>query len=352
MSTLPFKNPPARSGPRVLYVGGEGRSGSTVLERLLTDTPGVLGVGEAKFLFGLGVGNRELCGCGDPVIDCELWREVGVRLAGGWESPAGVELVAFFRKVNSLQSLPIVLSGRGEMVARARSVLSEMYSLLTELSGAQLIVDSSKHPGWAYLLAGVDDVDLRVVHLVRHPSAVVYSWSRPSVRPHAASSEDVRYLPAHRPLEVALRWDIFNALFHELERRGVPTLRIRYEDYVENLDGVLDECLRFADVDRSTAPGPVIPAHGIAGNPSRFAPAGTKINRDDRWVTGLPENTHAMVSAMTWPVRARYGYRADRGGFFGPPGRCITGGVTTASSRDGYRKEEVPPQDFRSGVGQ
>jgi Sulfotransferase domain len=312
---------------RVLYIGGEGRSGSTILERLITDNPGVCGIGEVKWLFGMGVGNRELCGCGRLVVDCPLWKEIGVRLAGGWETPAGSDLVAFFRDVNHVRNLPIILSGRGGMVTRARRVLGEMYPAIAELTGADVVVDSSKHPSWAFLLAGLENIDLRIVHLVRHPSAVVYSWSAPVARPHAASSASWRFMPAHRSWEVAIRWDIFNALFHRLEQRGVPTLRIRYEDYVEDLKGVVEECLRFAGIDRGPVPGRTIDEHGIAGNPSRFAPAGTTINRDDRWVEGLGENRHAMVSAITWPIRMRYGYRADRQRFFGPPGPSITGGV-------------------------
>ncbi len=314
-----------RGATRVLYIGGEGRSGSTVLEGLITDRPGVCGVGEAKYLFTMGVANGELCGCGAPVLDCPLWREIGVELAGGWGTPEGKELVHFFGEVNRLGNLPIVLSGRGAMVARARAVLGAMYPMIAERTGAQLIVDSSKHPGWAYLLAGVPTIDLRVVHLVRHPSAVVYSWSQPVARPTAAASAAEHFIPAHRPTEVAIRWDIFNSLFHRLEHRGVPTLRVRYEDYVEDLGGVLDACLAFAGVTGSDAVGGAPAQHGIAGNPSRFAPAGTSITRDDRWVTGLAPRTHALVSGLTWPVRARYGYRADRTRFFGPPLHAATG---------------------------
>jgi hypothetical protein len=312
---------------RVLYIGGEGRSGSTILERLITTRPGVCGVGEAKYLFGMGVGNRELCECGQPVIDCPLWREVGAGLVGGWDTPGGRELVRFFRQVNSLRNLPVVLSGRGAMVAQARAILRQMYPMIAELTESEVIVDSSKHPGWAFLLAGIPSLDLRVVHLVRHPSAVVYSWSLPVPRPTAAASAAERVIPAHRAWEVAIRWDIFNVLFHRLEQRGVPTLRIRYEDYVDNLSGVVDECLAFAGLERSDAARPSAAQHGIAGNPSRFAPAGTKINRDDRWVSELGPTKHAIVSGLTWPLRTRYGYRAGRDHFVGPQGPSISGGA-------------------------
>ena len=34
-----------------------------------------------------------------------------------------------------------------------------LYPLIAEVSGASVIIDSSKHPAWAYLLAGTETVD-------------------------------------------------------------------------------------------------------------------------------------------------------------------------------------------------
>ena len=38
---------------KVLFIGGEGRSGSTVLERLLSANPESCAIGEGKYLFCL-----------------------------------------------------------------------------------------------------------------------------------------------------------------------------------------------------------------------------------------------------------------------------------------------------------
>ncbi len=188
------------SRTRVLFIGGEGRSGSTVLERLIATHPQTCAVGELKNLFERGVGHDELCGCGKPVVACELWSEVGRRLIGGWETEAGRELVQFFTRVNHRLLLPLILSGRGAMVARARSVLALLYPIIAELTGSSVIVDSSKHPAWAYLLAGTRQIDLRVVHLVRHPSGVVnfveHTGRPPPCRGRKRRSVDARPLPA------------------------------------------------------------------------------------------------------------------------------------------------------------
>ncbi len=306
------------SRTRVLFIGGEGRSGSTVLERLVAAYPQTCAVGELKNLFERGVGHHELCGCGNPVVSCELWSEVGQRLVGGWDTDAGRELVEFFTRVNHRLQLPVILTGRGAMVARARSVLAVLYPMIAELTGSSVIVDSSKHPAWAYLLAGIEEIDLRVVHLVRHPSGVVHSWSKPVVRPQAGDGRGDQLMPAHSPLEVSIRWDVFNGLFRHLANRSVPTVLIRYEDYVEDTEGALQACLGLVDLPYDTRPVSMSSGHGIAGNPSRFAAGLEKITRDDQWLSQLGATKHRMVSAITWPMRATYGYHYDRSAPVGP----------------------------------
>ncbi len=297
---------------KVLFIGGEGRSGSTVLERLLATDPQTCAVGEAKYLFKRGIGSGELCGCGRPVPECELWSVVGDRLCGGWGSAEGTELVRFFTALDSQKNIPAAVLGRGPHVRRARAVLSELYPLIAEVSGCEVIIDSSKHPAWAYLLAGTDTVDLRVIHLVRHPSGVVQSWSRSVKRPQADQGSGDRLMAAQSPVEVAFRWDVFNRLYHRLGRRSVPTVLVRYEDYVNDLEGTLRACFGLFGLPYLSTPDAMANGHGIAGNPSRFARGDEKITQDDRWVTELGGRTHRIVSALTWRTRSAYGYSSSR----------------------------------------
>src|SRR5690348_4870275 len=50
--------------PTVLYLGGLGRSGTAVLERVLGELPGACSVGELVYLWERGVLRGETCGCG------------------------------------------------------------------------------------------------------------------------------------------------------------------------------------------------------------------------------------------------------------------------------------------------
>src|SRR5215467_11381586 len=71
---------------RVIYLGGLGRSGSTLLERLLGELPGVVPVGEVVHLWRRGVAENGRCGCGAEFGACEFWTQVGKAAFGSWDT--------------------------------------------------------------------------------------------------------------------------------------------------------------------------------------------------------------------------------------------------------------------------
>ncbi len=48
----------------LLYIGGVGRSGSTLVERVLNEAPEVHAMGETHHLWERGITADQLCGCG------------------------------------------------------------------------------------------------------------------------------------------------------------------------------------------------------------------------------------------------------------------------------------------------
>src|SRR3954447_11520040 len=76
---------------RVLLVAGTGRSGSTIVSNLLGSVPGLVSVGELRYLWERGLLESGVCGCGAPVPECPFWPRV---LASAYpEEPAEVQPV-------------------------------------------------------------------------------------------------------------------------------------------------------------------------------------------------------------------------------------------------------------------
>src|SRR6476469_754930 len=59
-----------RPAAPVLFIAGWGRSGSTLLDRMLGQVPGVFSAGELRDIWDRGVREDRLCGCGQPFHEC------------------------------------------------------------------------------------------------------------------------------------------------------------------------------------------------------------------------------------------------------------------------------------------
>ncbi|MGW4957742.1 sulfotransferase [Nonomuraea sp. NPDC004186] len=290
------------STTRVIYLGGLGRSGTTLLERLLGELPGVVALGEVVHLWERSVLAGEPCGCGVAFPDCPFWRQVGERAFGGWSPALAGKVLTLRSRVD-----------RTRRIARiAHPDLAEYvqaYRLLYEAAGAPVVIDSSKHASLACCLVAAG-VDVRIVHVVRDPRAVAHSWARTVRRP-----EDGRPMTRWRPAHTAVHWTAQNAALELLPGRGARVTRVRYEDLLAAPGPTLSSLalgLGLAEPELPFLDGRTAwlgPSHTASGNPMRFHVGRIELRRDDAWVTGLQDGDRRVVNALTWPLRARYGYR-------------------------------------------
>ena len=306
---------------RVLYVGGLGRSGSTLIERLAGQLPGVSPVGELVHLWERGIAGDERCGCGEPFGRCPFWVKVGAAAFGGWDQVDVTRVAALRDRVDRNRFVPALARrelrpGRRRELAEYTSYYARLYAGIAEVSGGELVVDSSKHPSLAHCLRWQDALDLRVLHVVRDSRAVAYSWSRQVRRP---DTDRESYMTRYSPAMAAGQWTGQNAAFHLLARTGVPVLRMRYEDFVAAPEKAL---VRLADFAGLPAPegfpflgagwAHLDPAHSVSGNPMRFATGRIPVRQDERWRAGLPARQRRAVTALTLPLLAGYGYLGAR----------------------------------------
>ncbi|MGN9840709.1 sulfotransferase [Nonomuraea sp. H19] len=287
---------------RVIYLGGLGRSGTTLLERLLAELPGVVALGEVVHLWERGVLAGEPCGCGVAFPACAFWRQVGERAFGGWTRHLAERVLMLRHRVDRTRRIASIAHPDLAEYALA-------YRLLYEATGAQVVIDSSKHASLAWCLV-TSGLDVRVVHVVRDPRAVAHSWSRTVERP-----EDGRPMTRWGPARTALHWTAQNAALELLAGRGALVTRVRYEDLLAAPEPTLATLTRRLGL--AGAPRlPFVegrtawlgPSHTASGNPMRFHVGRLELRRDDSWVTSLPEGDRRVVNALTWPLRARYGY--------------------------------------------
>ncbi len=301
---------------RVVFLGGLGRSGTTLLERMLGEVPGVCTLGEVVHLWQRDVRDNESCACGETFADCLFWREIGERAFGGWHN-VDVDTVLRLRdRVERTRYIPALAVPRlaRPRVAEIRSYAdyyARVYKAAAEATGASVIVDSSKHSALAYCLRW-SGMDLRVVHMVRDSRGVAYSWTKHVDRPEAGD-EMTRYSPAR----AAMLWNAHNAAFGLLDFCGVPVRRLRYESLISSPRETIASIAAFAGID--LIPGDLTfvgddrvklgVCHSAAGNPMRFVTGEIPLRHDDAWVAALPPRQRLVVGAITAPMLGAYGYR-------------------------------------------
>lgn len=310
------------AGPRVIYLGGLGRSGTTLIERMLNEIPGIRSVGEVTHLWQRGVSAGERCGCGAPFHDCEFWRQVGEVAFGGWDLLNVDRLAALQRRVDRTRHIPALARSRRrpafqQALDEYLSYYVRLYQAVEKTTGCQAVVDSSKHASLACCLRAAPPLNLRVVHVIRDSRAVAYSWSRQVARPDATG---LSYMTVYRARTAAVQWNAQNLALHWLARLGVPVLRVRYEDFVRDPEqgvrdiaafagiGIGPGALRFVGGGAANRWADLGPAHTASGNPMRFDSGRIPIRPDVRWQTALPASKRRLVTALTLPLFARYGY--------------------------------------------
>jgi Sulfotransferase domain len=319
--------PPDSDAPvRVIFIGGSGRTGSTLIERLLGQLPGVCNVGEVVFLWERGLQRGERCGCGAPLPECPFWLKVGEIAFGGWESFDVQRFLGLKQSIDRNRFVPALALRSGDsdhgVVARAREyarTYSRLYRTIREVSGCDVVVDSSKHASLAFCLRTAAEVDLRVVHVVRDSRAVAYSWTKRVRRPEAdsAAAGAQEYMDTFSARKSAMVWNTLNVGFHLLKGRGIPTTLVRYEDFVAAPVSVMRVLAEFAGADpdlsfMTAEHADLAAAHSASGNPMRFTAGRTSFRLDDAWRTRLDRADRALVTALTLPLLARYGYLRRR----------------------------------------
>jgi hypothetical protein len=299
----------AREAVRVVYIAGSGRSGSTLVDSVLGQQPGVRSAGEVRYLWQRGVIDDRACGCGEPFSRCPEWQQVMASL------PAPVDPLTMVRAEDAhtrIRSLPGLLwrrSRRHPLGEDLGDTLTAVYRAIRDVADAAVVVDSSKLPPYGLLLDDCEDVTLRVVHVVRDPRATAYSWTRTKELPDFGDRRFMQRLPVWK---AAALWLLWNVTVDAAWRRRA--LRVRYEDFVAD---PLREAHRIGDFAGLAVssdwyrPGPEVmlsPTHSVAGNPSRHRTGWVPVRSDDEWVTRLPRRQAWLVTAITWPLLLRYRY--------------------------------------------
>lgn len=316
---------------RLIYIASDSRSGSTLLDNLLSNQPDVESVGELRNLSnhlrktGHGVEWDWSCTCGKSFRDCQVWTDVRRRYEEDTGHPfPAVETRSttlhrarrfyaylLFAALIPIRRLREVLLLRAYRLDSLREIGQCCYQILDAFgraTGSETIIDSSKTPEHllALVLARPKDVELKVIHLIRDGRAVLHS-KRICAKELDGGDATFKLVPSTRG------WCITNVqlLLSRSLFRPEDWIVVHYEDVCSDTEEVLKSiCAHFGiPFDRRMLNLSHDDKHNIGGSTHRFAwSPDTPVRLDERWKTGMPWYHKAIYYIVAGILHKTFGY--------------------------------------------
>lgn len=297
---------------KVIYITGWGRSGSTLLARILGQIEGIAHFGELRTIWTDGFKSKSICGCGSPTHECEVWQSIMDEAFGGLENVDLSSMVNLRRasepRTAELFKLRFSQQRRDLFLQKSmqyRDVLQKLYSSIQKTSKVNAVIDDSLHPGYAYTLSHVPNIQPFIVHLVRDSRGCAYSWTK----------RRKKGLGYYTLKDSSLGWNMRNLATAMLKDfNGLNYCCIRYEDFIKSPQDTISEILRFSDInpvnlpfsDSSTVT--LKPTHSIFGNDNRVETGSISLREDETWKSKMTVSDRLKVTTLTWPVLLKYRY--------------------------------------------
>jgi len=302
----------------LIYIVGPGRSGSTLLDLLLNNHPQIQSLGEFHRLTLFARTNQDPCTCGKRILQCPFWQSVQQaaqkKLKVGPDVPLITTLDPMIRPdavssfVNVLQLFSLYLGNLslhrlsnimgGRPHSEAVKNFYFWYDTIRQVTGSQIIVDSTKEPRRLKLLYLHAPRRMKIISMVRDGRAVVASWLRRN---------------PHRSMEILAKSWIAARRRTTWMLMSIPKenmMVVKYEALCRNPKGVMQNVCSFLEVpfmQRVLTLRKDI-SHNISGNPMRFRKSEFKIELDERWQTELKEEELKTFANIAGSWNRKLGY--------------------------------------------
>jgi len=322
---------------QLTYILAASHSGSTLLSILLGSHPQIATIGEMNLSpKAMGDLDRYRCSCGALIRQCGFWREVREAMQRRGVpfdlACAGTD----YREVESRYTqrlLKPMHRGKGLECVRDTGLFlsptwrrrlpeiqqrnSALASAIAEVTGAEVVVDSSKVALRLKYLLRNPDLDVKIVRLVRDGRAVAQTYMDPA---HFADAQD----PDKRaggmggdrkgerlPMaQAAYEWRRCMEEAEHLLRPVKPSqwIEIRYEDYCRQPQETLARMHEFLGVTPGRQPSEFrsVDQH-VVGNGMRLDTT-SEIRLDERWRRTLTEQHLHTFNRVAGAMNRRYGY--------------------------------------------
>ena len=165
---------------KLIYIMGAGRSGSTLLDVVLGNAQEIFSCGEIiKFPslngcpHGFDIGSETYA----------LWKRVETRFLGKNSNHSLQKIARLAESIENHKAFLLTMFRlhSSAKVEQYREYINDMVDAISEETGRNILVDSSKYPGRALALLECLNYDVYVIYLKRNPVDVVLSFRKRDV---------------------------------------------------------------------------------------------------------------------------------------------------------------------------
>jgi hypothetical protein len=298
----------------LVYILSASHSGSTLLALLLGSHPQVCTVGELKRTRQRAIEGYR-CSCGEEIKTCRFWLRVAVEMArrGFPFDVTKAETNLRFADSRYLRRLlqplhhgpflelarEVALSltpGWDRHLSRFQQVYSALVASVCQLTGKDVLVDSSKAGLLLKYLLRNPDLDIKVIRLLRDGRGVASS-----LRKNQRLS-----LP-----EAAREWCRSNAEAECVLKRldSEKWTEVRYESLCTRPQSTLQRVLDFVGVQQEALPlGLTLSDHHVLGHRMRLG-GSSEIKLNEQWRSALTVEDLHIFDSVAGQMNRAYGYQ-------------------------------------------
>ncbi|MFC1662958.1 hypothetical protein ACFL04_02190 [Patescibacteria group bacterium] len=282
---------------KVIYISGLGRSGSTLLDIIISTSPNVFSVGEI-YRYNEYKNDDRLCSCGKNMTHCNFWSRIITR---------DIRIVNRANLKNYLTILRYLYFSK-KKIGQLSS--PENYLLLNQIQNnlppnTDFILDSSKELGRLIELVNDNRLEVYNIHIVRDGRGTANSFNK-----MVEGKKPKNYFIS------LLKWIFVNKLiFRYLRLSQVKSLVISYDQFCENPNKYLKTIGSFIDIvipDNYPEIIRLMDYHNLGGN--RLARTEkrkefSQIKKDDNWKINKGPLTRFLATIISYPFNKKWVYR-------------------------------------------
>lgn len=311
----------------VVYISSDDRSGSTMLDLILANSPEVFAAGELHNLPACVFNDRSFwnpsyemtCMCGKTIQECDFWQDVEKELPVPFnqlrlrvENPAlsGVahylndkfcaidwRIRTYFPQMLKNKFYQKVTGGR----AIARNYF-HLYEAIAKVSGRKLVVDSSKWPFRFRFLYDFNPEKVKIILLYRNPKAVVYSKMK---RGEVLEKSAIKWN------NMAIQMELFSSDVPDKNK-----ILVKYEELCRYPKKTISRICSFLGIEfrDNMTKLKKVGIHHIGGSPSKFDLTRTRISVDKDFKNKLTNSNYSLIELLTPEAKSKdlYGDYIDR----------------------------------------